>query len=111
MITLISETKTKNALGVYQTTLSYKDVFCNVSSVTAAEFFDGGQQGLKPEYRMTLFFGDYNGEEILEYNGKTYAIYRTYKRQNDSVELYVERKGGTNGKEQTNQSGTASGSH
>ena len=106
MIKLITETRSKNALGVYQTTLSYREVFCNVSSVSAVEFFDGGQQGLKPEYRMTLFFGDYAGEELLEYNGKTYAIYRTYKRQNDSVELYVERKGGTNGKQQTDQPGT-----
>ena len=71
-----------------------------MSSVTASEFFEGGRNGLKPDYRMSLFFGDYHGEEMLEFNGQTYAIYRTYKRTTDTIELYVERKGGTNGKQQ-----------
>lgn len=44
-----------------------------------------------------MFFGDYNGEDELVYNGDTYAIYRTYKTRTDTLELYVERKGGTNG--------------
>lgn len=46
---------------------------------------------------MTMFVGDYNGEKLVEYNGETYAVYRTYLAKNDTIELYVERKGGTNG--------------
>lgn len=108
VISLISETKTKNTLGIYSTSYSYKDVFCNVSSVSAQEFFEGGRSGFNPSYRMTLFFGDYEGEEMLEYNGATYAIYRTFIKGTDTIELYVERKGGTNGK-QKSDNGTASG--
>ena len=47
-----------------------------------------------------MFFGDYNGEKLLSYNGQTYSVYRTYQGKNDTIELYVERKGGTNGKGQ-----------
>lgn len=101
VISLISETKTVNSLGVTSTTNSYTDVFCNVSSISAQEFFEGGRSGLNPSYRMTLFFGDYNGEKMLEYNGETYAIYRTYQKTTDTIELYVERKGGTNGKQKS----------
>lgn len=101
VIKLITETKTKNSYGVYETVLTYKQVFCNVSSVTMSEFFEGGRTGLKPEYRITMFSGDYDGEQLLEYEGKSYAIYRTYKKTTDTIELYVERKGGTNGKEYT----------
>ena len=108
MISLISETKTKNSLGVYSKIYSYKDVFCNVSSVSSQEFFDGGRSGLNPSYRMTLFSGDYEGEAMLEYNGETYAIYRTFLKGTDTIELYVERKGGTNGK-QKSDNGAASG--
>jgi hypothetical protein len=43
-----------------------------------------------------VFFGDYDGERLLEYNGKRYGIYRTYHGRGDQIELYVERKGGTN---------------
>lgn len=98
VIKLISSTKTQDENGVWRETLSRRQVFCNVSSVTASEFFEGGRNGLNPEFRMTIFAGDYQGETMLEFNGKTYAIYRTYIDRNDNLELYVERKGGTNGR-------------
>ena len=105
VIKLISSTKTQDENGVWRETLSRRQVFCNVSSVTASEFFEGGRNGLNPEFRMTIFAGDYQGETMLEFNGKTYAIYRTYLDRNDNLELYVERKGGTNGKGDSGQSG------
>ena len=95
-ITLLSTTKSQNAYGVWVETLSEKKVFCQVDSVTRAEFFDGGRNGMNPEFRMTMFFGDYSGERELLYKGKRYSVYRTYQGRNDTVELYVERKGGTN---------------
>jgi hypothetical protein len=98
VIKLISSTKTQDNNGVWRETLTERQVFCNVSSVTASEFFEGGRNGLNPEYRMTMFNGDYQGETMLKFNGHTYAIYRTYLDRNDNLELYVERKGGTNGK-------------
>lgn len=98
VIKLISSTKTQDENGVWRETLSRRQVFCDVSSVTASEFFEGGRNGLNPEFRMTVFAGDYQGETMLEFNGKTYAIYRTYLARNDNLELYVERKGGTNGR-------------
>lgn len=97
VITLIGQTKTQNEYGVWESTETQKDVFCDVSSVTRAEFFDGGRNGLNPEYVFTMFYGDYNGETIAEYNGKRYAIYRTFHARTDVIELYAERKGGTNG--------------
>ena len=97
IIKLIATTKTQNEFGVWVTAETEREVFCDVSSVTRAEFFDGGRNGLNPEYVFTMFFGDYEGETILEYSGKRYAIYRTYQANTDTIELYAERKGGTNG--------------
>ena len=97
-ITLLAAAKTQNAYGVWEETLTEKEVYCQVDSVTRAEFFEGGRNGLNPEYRMTMFFGDYSGEKLLIYNGCTYSVYRTYQGRNDTIELYVERKGGSNGK-------------
>lgn len=95
-IRLLSISKTQNAFGVWEESYTPRDVFAQVDSVTRAEFFDGGRNGLNPELRFTLFFGDYNGERIVEYNGETYAVYRTFHARKDSIELYTERKGGTN---------------
>ena len=98
VIKLISSTKSQDDYGIWKETLSERTVYCNVQSVTQSEFFEGGRNGLNPEYRITMFFGDYNGESMVEHEGKIYAVYRTYKRRNDTLELYVEQKGGTNGK-------------
>jgi hypothetical protein len=38
--------------------------------------------------------GDYNGEDTAEYDGKRYGIYRTYERDDEQVELYLEKKAG-----------------
>lgn len=108
VITLLSTTKTQDAYGVWREVETGRDIFCQVDSVTRAEFFEGGRNGLNPAFRMTCFFGDYNDEKALIYKGKPYSIYRTYLGRNDTIELYVERKGGTNGKapeSQANQPG------
>lgn len=96
VIKLIGTTKTQDKYGVWHQTPTERQVMCQVDSVTRAEFFDAGRNGLNPEFVFTMFQGDYNGESIVEYNGKTYSVYRTYLRRTDRLELYVERKGGTN---------------
>ena len=97
MITLIGATRTQNDYGVWELTKTVRDVFAQVDSVTRAEFFEGGRNGLNQEYKFTMFAGDYNRETELIYDGEPYAIYRSYHGRNDTVELYAERKGGTNG--------------
>lgn len=126
VITLFSADKTQDENGVWRDVIQYwtnetgenivteedekilfldgvtvraRTVFCNVNSVTRSEFFEAGRNGLNPEFVFTLFFGDYEGEHTLIYNGLAYAVYRTYRGRNDTLELYAERKGGTNGKE------------
>ena len=88
--------RTQDEYGRWVATPTAKEVFCQVDSITRAEFFDGGRNGLNPEFKFTMFFGDYNGESVVEYADNTYSVYRTYLRRTDIIELYVERKGGTN---------------
>ena len=95
VIQLVSVTTARNNYGVYEKTETTAQVFCKVESVSAQEFFEAGRNGLNPEYRFTMFAADYNGEETVVYNSKRYGIYRTY-RTGDYIELYAERKGGTN---------------
>lgn len=96
VITLITETKTQDANGVWKAATTSRTVFCQVDSVTRSEFFEAGRNGLNPEYRFRMFSGDYEGERTVEYKGLKYGVYRTYKARTDTIELYVERKGGTN---------------
>lgn len=107
VINLISTTRARNDYGVWTETDSSKQVFAQVSSVSRAEFFDAGRNGLNPEYQFTMFSGDYSGEETLEYEGKLYGIYRTYLRKTDVIELYAERKGKTHGNQNKPAEGSA----
>lgn len=98
VIKLIPVTYTKDSKGVMRSSEGTpREVLAQVNSVTRSEFFEGGRNGLNPEYVFSIFFADYNEERLLEYNGKRYGIYRTYLGRTDYVELYAERKGGTNG--------------
>lgn len=119
IISLISKTRTVDAYGRQSAAETAREVFAQIESVSRAEFFAAGQNGLTPEYRFIVFAGEYNGERECEYNGIRYSIYRTYqpsayvRHDNaktyegsisrntntanvDRVELYASRKVGVN---------------
>ena len=97
IIWLVKEEQTQDSYGVWRKVYTKRRIFCDIHSVTASEFFEGGRNGLNPEYQFTVFAPDYEGERIVEFNGMTYAVYRTYLARTDTLELYVQREGGTNG--------------
>lgn len=102
VLTLLNVTTTKDARGVLHKSITSRDVFCKRQSVSRNEFFDGGRNGLNPEFVFTVFSAEYSGETLCKYNGLTYAIYRTYLADSDYVELYVQREGGANGITESN---------
>lgn len=91
---LVSKSTVPDQYGVRMELASEKRVFVQVDSVSSSEWFEGGRNGLNPEYRFTMFRFDYNGEEEIKYNDKYYRIYRTYIGKDDSIELYAERRKG-----------------
>ena len=97
VITLITESYAKDDSGVPRKKETAAVVFARKKSVSRTEFFDGGRNGLNPEYEFDVFRGDYNGQRVIEFEGKRYGVYRTYEPDDsDYIELYCERKGGTN---------------
>ncbi len=95
VIDLIVTTYTKDTLGQYVYSNTKRTVFAKVASVSQSEWFEGGRIGLNPQFRFTMFAGDYGHEKELEYEGNRYTIYRTYYSMGDTVELYTELKKGT----------------
>lgn len=93
-ITLIKTTYTTDAIGQKVPAETSRDVFCQLQSVTQSEWFEAGRNGLKAEYRATMFAPEYEGEEIVSLNSVRYGVYRTYLGKNETIELYLERKAG-----------------
>ena len=94
VIQLIKQTVSTNTYGIEEMTETEREVFCRVDSITQTEFYQAADTQINPEYRFTVFFGDYEGEMLLAFNDSRYSIYRTY-RTGDDLELYAERKVGT----------------
>ena len=88
---LISQTISVDDYGNEVETETQRQVYCEVNSITQTEFYAAANTELNPELRFDIFFGDYHGEDVIEYQGNRYAIYRTY-RTGDTLELYCERK-------------------
>lgn len=96
---LVSESYSQNDYGVIEKTTQKRKIFCNVTSVNSQEWFEGGRNGLNPQYRFTVYSFEYLGESVVEYRGVFYSIYRTFILGVDEIELYAEKRQGnlTNG--------------
>ena len=100
-IQLISETMQQDELGAWYSDKVIRRVLCRVSSIDDTEFHEAGRSGLNPAVRVTVFHADYKGETKCRFESGDYTIYRTKRIPNsDYIDLYLERKGGSNG--QTN---------
>lgn len=94
VVYLVSNNSTQDEFGVWHTNPTQRKVFCEVSSISQNEWFEGGRQGLNPQFRVRMFRYDYKGESSLIYDGVEYSIYRTYIDKNEIIDLYLElRKG------------------
>ena len=91
VLTLITQTISTDTYGNEVATESKKTVYCEADSVTRTEFYAAANTEIQPDYKFTVFFGDYDGQVVVEYNNVRYTIYRTY-RAGDYMELYAERK-------------------
>lgn len=113
VIMLVAQNGYYDQNKVYRTQRTSRQVFAKVESINRSEFFNAGRIGLKPQYLFKVFKADYQGESIVEYNGQTYSVYRTYDGQraayvgpntkrrqellNDYIELYAGEEAGTDG--------------
>ncbi|MCI6466387.1 MAG: phage head closure protein [Faecalicatena sp.] len=94
VIKLIQVGYTEDEIGQRVPVENSRDVFCNIESISGKEWIEVGQIGMNPEFKISMFCYDYENEMIVEIDGKRYAVYRTYRAKNETLELYLERKAG-----------------
>lgn len=104
-ITLIKPAaRTQDSKGVWRDGEAVsREILARMESINRSEFFAGGQTGMRPELRFTVFHAEYQGEKALTWNGDAYAVYRTYRVPGtDDLELYVQQEVGVhNGTQDT----------
>lgn len=94
---LVTQTAGIDSSGFKTVSEESDEVWCSIESITQTEFFAAGQNKIKPEYKVTVSVDDYNGQRIVDLDGRRYGVYRTYQPGPDEIELYLEEKAGLYG--------------
>ena len=75
-------------------TVTETEVFVQPRGVYSSEFYNAAQIGLKPSVTLTIANReDYDGQKVLEYEGKDYDVIRVdWSAQRDSISLVCEER-------------------
>lgn len=68
-----------------------RTVLCKLKAVTRAEYYSAAAAGMRPSLVFVVHAYEYNGETLVEFEGKRYNVVRTYKTDFEEIELVVER--------------------
>lgn len=92
VIKLIKQTITVNSAGDSIPGETEREVFVTVESIGLKRKLEAMEAGLKLEYKFTLEDEyEYDGEEILEYNGVRYNIVNVFINRFKQPELLTAR--------------------
>lgn len=96
-LTLIGGEYTVDEYGNYTKTEKRKTVYCDLRSVTRSEFYSSAQAGLSPSDVFIINAFEYSGESEVELMGERFSVIRTYKTDEELIELTCEKKIKDNG--------------
>lgn len=66
--------------------------------VTRAAYYTAAQAGIELSYEFIINPVEYSGESLVEFDGKRLKVDRTYKRNEDELEVYCSNSSGLNEK-------------
>ena len=67
-------------MGDIITDIEKRMVYGDKKSIRQSEFYQAQATGLRPELAFEIRSIEYDDEELIEYNEKTYQIIRTYDK-------------------------------
>lgn len=91
VIQLIKENRTGH--GVHEAvTETTRTVMCEVQSVRRSEYYNALNAGFQPEYVFKLTLAeDYQDERLVMYHRQKFRVVRTYRTDDEGIEITVER--------------------
>ena len=94
VVNLVAENYTFDEIGNQIPIKTKKEVFSTCESVSQSEFFNAGQTGLKPDYKLVIWSFEYQNEQLVEIDNIEYSVYRTFLRDDEKIELYLTKRSG-----------------
>lgn len=80
VILVVTLSYTKDAIGQEIATQSLRQIYANEFYLSAAEFYEAGRNGLKPERQYQVRACDYSDETELVVDGVQFEIIRVDRR-------------------------------
>ena len=74
---------------------TFREVYGVVASSTQQEWFTAHRDGINALYKLVIYSFEYDNELVVEMDGERYSVYRTFEVSVDKMELYLEKKAGT----------------
>jgi len=90
-LVLIAQEFVEDEIGNQTPIETRKTVLCNVKSVGRNEFYSAATAGLRPSIVFVIHGYEYDGEQVVEFEGARYNVIRTYSTDFEEVELTCER--------------------
>lgn len=90
-VSLISQTYVEDEIGNQIPNETETVVLCSLKSVSRSEFYNAAATGLKPAMVFVIHGYEYNGEQLVKFEGEKYNVIRTYKVNFEDLELTCER--------------------
>lgn len=91
---LIQLTPITDTIGNITFNETTTNVFCRENVVGSREFYNATAVGITPTAELQLRKVEYSGQEVVEYNGKRYAVIRTLPKGKYDVVLVIGIKEG-----------------
>ena len=91
-VTLISSILVPDEYGNQIPTETRRVVQGTKREVAMNEFYVAAQAGIRPSVEVIIHSFEYEGEQAVIYQSSRYSVVRTYQRNDDEIELYLERK-------------------
>jgi SPP1 family predicted phage head-tail adaptor len=90
-LTLIGQSYTEDEIGNPIPVETETVILCGLKSVGRTEFYNAAVTGLRPEMVFVIHGYEYNGEQLVKFEGVRYRVIRTYAIDFEEVELTCER--------------------
>lgn len=88
---LVKKTYIPDAIGNEIEATIERVVFCEVKSISRTEFYQAAQANLKPRAAFIIYGFEYDNEDTVIYNGIKYKVIKSYKINENDLELTCEK--------------------
>jgi len=86
-VDLITVAQTQDADGYMTDVETSRTVYADVNNATRQEFYEAYKAGLQIALSIIIRYEDYEGEKLVEFNGKRYKVERLYSSDRERMEL------------------------